>query len=200
MTSKHTVRAAACALILASFLPSLAVAQVIDPAARRIDAFDHALLSATRAHDLPGRIAVLTPAVAEVFNASAMAQFIVGPRWTGLQTADRAAISAALQRYMTARLAHDLADSHGPTFTIDPNVQSRGPDKLVHTLVADPNETPDRLDYRMRQYGGAWKIVDLYYNGVSELTTERADLASTLATGGTAALIARIDAATAQQR
>ena len=51
------------------------------------------------------------------------------------------------------------------------------------------------LNYRMRQAGDAWKVIDVYYNGsISQLTTQRSDFASSLASGGAKALIAKLDA------
>jgi phospholipid transport system substrate-binding protein len=52
------------------------------------------------------------------------------------------------------------------------------------------------LLYRMRQTAGGWKIIDVYYDGVSQLTTRRADFAQPLATGGAAGLLSHLDALT----
>ena len=53
------------------------------------------------------------------------------------------------------------------------------------------------LAYRMRQDGGSWKVIDVFYNStISQLTTQRSDFASTLSSGGAKALIAKLDAQT----
>ena len=169
----------------------------VDPAAVQIDALDRGLISVTRTPTQRERVATLAPVIAQTFNPSVMASFVVGAGWARMTPADQSAIAAALSRYMTGRLAREFATAQNATITIDPTVQVRGVDKVVRTVVSTPGDTPDRLDYRMRAYGGVWKVIDVYYNGVSELTTRRADLAATLATGNVAALVTRIDATTA---
>src|SRR5438552_19079444 len=47
-----------------------------------------------------------------------------------------------------------------------------------------PYTTLFRSLYRMHEVNGTWKIVDVYSNGVSELTLRRSDFAAMLAAGG----------------
>jgi phospholipid transport system substrate-binding protein len=44
----------------------------------------------------------------------------------------------------------------------------------------------------MRESGGAWRILDVVAEGVSQLAVQRADLASTVSGGGAAALTKRL--------
>jgi phospholipid transport system substrate-binding protein len=65
---------------------------------------------------------------------------------------------------------------------------------VVTTRIGAPGSTPVVISYRMRQSGGAWKIIDVFYNGsISQLTTRRADFSATLAQGGATALIAHLN-------
>ena len=50
----------------------------------------------------------------------------------------------------------------------------------------------DTLFYRMREAGGTWKIVDVISGGVSNLALQRADLASTVQSGGVSALVKKL--------
>lgn len=165
-------------------------AQTAAPAIAMIESFDHALLAATAPGG--GGARTLSPAIDRAFNVPIMAQFVVGPTWRQLAEADQQSIIAALRRYVTARFAHDFAEGAAQTIVVDPAVQSRGLDQLVRTQATSPGEEPDRLDYRLRLYGNEWRVIDVYYNGVSELTTQRADAASALQTGGAAALVLRL--------
>jgi phospholipid transport system substrate-binding protein len=46
----------------------------------------------------------------------------------------------------------------------------------------------------MREAAGGWKIIDVFLNGyVSELAMRRSDFASTLASGGAPALVAKMN-------
>lgn len=186
--------AAVTALLVAGTANS---APLPDRASAQIDVLDGALISAGRAATMRERATVLSPIVSRMFNVGVMARFVVGGAWAQMARPDQEAVVAALARYMTARLGHEFANAPNVTLTIDPVVQVRGEDEVVRTVLVESGQAPDHLDYRMREYAGAWKVIDVYYNGVSELTTRRADLAATLATGDTRALVARIDATTA---
>jgi phospholipid transport system substrate-binding protein len=190
--------AAAALLALSAFGAPPALAQTPDPAATRIAAFDDVLLAAM--HLKTGRGQAIAPAIDSTFNVGAMAEFIVGASWAKFSPSDKQAVTVALTKYTVARFAHDFDAFDGQQFFLDPNVQSRGPDKLVRTKITDPGDTPDLVDYRMRAYNGDWKIIDVYYNGVSELATQRADVASTLATGDVAALVTKIEQAAEKLR
>ena len=72
-------------------------------------------------------------------------------------------------------------------------MKTHGPDKLVKTTIVAPGSAPDTLIYRMRDYGGTWKVVDVYYNGISQVALQRSQLAGALASGGARALVRGLD-------
>ena len=61
-----------------------------------------------------------------------------------------------------------------------------------------PSGAPVSLLYRLRGSGGAWKVIDVYYDGVSQLTLRRSDFTASLAQGGPKALIAHLDSLSAK--
>jgi len=65
--------------------------------------------------------------------------------------------------------------------------------------IVEPHDSSS-VNYRLRQYSGAWKVIDVYYQGVSQLATERADFAGVLAAGGPPALVAKLNELTAKMR
>jgi phospholipid transport system substrate-binding protein len=50
----------------------------------------------------------------------------------------------------------------------------------------------------MRQSDGVWKVVDVYYGAISQLTTRRSDFAAPLASGGAKGLIAHLETTSAK--
>ena len=74
-------------------------------------------------------------------------------------------------------------------------MDTRGPDKLVHTDLISGGGAPIDLTYRMRQADtGQWKIIDVYFNGsISQLSQQRSDFASTLQSGGAPALVTKLN-------
>lgn len=180
---------AAGLFLLGGNLMGSAFAQGANPAATALRF--NSVLIASMHHDT----ARLPQAVADEFNASVMAAFIVGPAWSTMSSADQGSVAAALRRYLAARFADAFDADDGERLVVDPNVQSRGADVLVRTDIAHSDGAHTHLDYRMRAYDGQWRIIDVFLDGVSQLTTQRADLAA-IAPGGAPALVARLDAAT----
>ena len=197
------VTSALCALALvggvapALMTPISAEAQASDPAAQQVQRFDDTLLATMkqgRSLGFQGRYRKLEPAVKQTFDLPLMIRFAVGTSWSGLSASDQAALLAAFTRYSTSTWAKNFASYSGQRFQVG-TVDTRGPDKLVHTQLVSPSDSTD-LAYRMRQTtGGQWKVIDVYFNGsISQLSQQRADYASTLQSGGATALVQKINA------
>ena len=175
---------------------SHAFAADADPAVARVQSLDDAIAQAARKGELRG--GKMRQTLDQAFNLAVMAQVAVGATWSTLSAPDRASILESLSRYTEARFAHEFKDYGGAPMVIDPNVQTRGLDKLVRAEVREPGEAPQKIGYRLREYGGQWRVIDVIYNGVSQLATQRADFADALQNGGAAALVKKLDAATAK--
>ena len=170
-----------------------------DAAATQIEAFYPVLLDTMKHAETlgaNGRAAKLKPTIAGLFNVPAMAQFAVGPRWQTMSAPQQQSIVDALTRYTVRTYAHNFSGYTDETFRVDPHPASHGPDKLVKTTLTSSGANPVSLSYRMREYNGSWKVIDVYYNAVSQVTAQRADFASTLATGGAPALVQKLDGQT----
>ena len=151
---------------------------------------------------LQGRYHRLEPVVARAYDIATMTRFAVGTSWTAIPVAQQQRLSEAFDRLTVASYAHNFDGYSGESFQTDPNVRTVGPDKVVttETHLTSPHGAPVSIAYRMRQSGGAWKIIDVFYNGsISQLTTRRADFAAALAQGGPAALIAHLNALVEKQ-
>jgi phospholipid transport system substrate-binding protein len=190
------VGAAAAGAYLAA--APLARAAAADPSAQVIDGLDAGLLDtmkAAKGSSERDRYHRLEPVVARSFDFSTMTRFAVGPTWSSIPAGQQQQLIDGLQRLTVASYVHNFNGYSGERFELDPNVVTRGPDKVVTTRLISPGEAPVVIRYRMREAGGGWKIIDVFYNGsISQLTTRRSDFAATLAQGGAPALIAHINA------
>ncbi len=192
-------RATYAALMLSLALagaPAAVHAQQTDPAAAQIQKFDDAVLDVmkrAKALGPRGRADALGPVIERTFDLSDMTRFAVGTAWSGLSADDRAALVKAFSRMTVATYAHNFDSYGGEKFSVG-KVDTRGPDKLVHTELTGSG-APTELAYRMRQNGGVWKVIDVYYNStISSLLGQRSEYASTLASGGAAALVRKLNA------
>ena len=181
---------------LSSLMAPALVRAAADPAVPTIESFDAALIQTMKKGPAgaQARFKTIEPAVNTAFDLPAMVKFAVGPGWDMIAPADQASLLTAFTRFTAANYAHNFESYSGQTLKVLPDVQTRGADKLVKTELNDGGSvTP--LTYRMRQSGGAWKVIDVYYNGsISQLTTQRSDFSATLASGGAKALVQKLNA------
>jgi phospholipid transport system substrate-binding protein len=140
-----------------------------------------------------GRFSKMEPAVRSAYNLQAMMRVATGAYWAKMSSADQAALVTAFGRFSAATYAHNFDDYSGQKFVIS-GVDTRLPDKLVRTQLVIPPGGPITLVYRMRQEDGRWRIIDVFYNGtISQLAQQASDFSATLATGGAAALIKKLN-------
>lgn len=189
-----SVTLAVASTMLAS--ASVALAASTDPAGQKIEAFNDALIRTMKAGKGAGadaRFNIIAPAVDAAFDLPAMTGFAVGPNWSTMSPADRTAVTAAFRRFTIANYVKNFDSYNGQKIALVGDVQTRGVDKLVRTEMTGGGDKVT-LSYRMRQSGGAWKVIDVFYNGsISQLTTQRSDFSATLNQGGAKALIAKLN-------
>ena len=183
--------------IMSFSAPLPAMAQASDPAATTVAALDNGLLAimhAGGAAGQAGRARQIAPVIDRAFDLPLMARLSVGPAWNSFAAHDQQALIAAFRAMTVAQYAKNFDGWSGERFTMQPQVDTRGTDRLVRTVLTSPGGTSEALDYRLRQDGGVWKIIDVYYrNAISQLATRRSDFAAVVAKGGAPALIAHLD-------
>lgn len=184
-------------LAVALGIPSSVMAQAVDPAAAPAKRLSDGLLAIMKAGagaGFQGRVARIAPVVDSALDLPLMTRLVVGAPWASASAADQAAVVAAFRRMTIARYASSFKSFGGESFTIDPKIEARGPDRLVHTRLVRPRGTPVILDYRLRQSGGQWRIIDIYYqSAISQIATQRSDFARIIATGGLKGLTAHLN-------
>jgi phospholipid transport system substrate-binding protein len=184
----------AAAVLLAPIAPVMA--QATDPARATVESLNDGLLAimkAGKAAGVAGRTARIGPVVDRAFDLPLMTRLVVGPAWNSMSSADQTALVAAFRRMTIGQYARNFDNWSGEKFVVAPQVEERGGDKLVRTTLSGSG-APVAISYRLRQSGGEWKIIDVFYkNSISQLATRRADFASVLASGGPKALIQHLD-------
>jgi phospholipid transport system substrate-binding protein len=192
MRSIRPLLAAGAAALALALAPA---ARAADDPVSQVQGLDSALVAMMKdSGSVKGRYAKIKPAVERAFDMPAMTRFAVGAPWSSYSDADKAAVIAAFTRLSAASYASNFDSFTGQSFTVDPKVDERGPDRLVHTKLIVAHHAPVDIVYRMRESGGSWKIIDIFYQGsISQLTTKRSDFAASAATGAQA-LVAHLNA------
>ena len=185
-------------------LPTPVAAQVSDPAIATVEVLDNGLLTIMHGGATAGqagRERQIAPVVDRSFDIPLMTRLSVGPAWLSFSAHDQGALITAFRAMTIAQYAHNFDGWSGQRFTVTPQVVTRGLDKVVRTSLAGTDGAAEPLNYRLRQNGGQWKIIDVYYRSdISQLSTRRSDFASVLANGGAPALIARLNQLAASPR
>ncbi|QYE34545.1 ABC transporter substrate-binding protein [Polymorphobacter sp. PAMC 29334] len=183
------------ALLLACATGAAAAPAPSDPAAV-VGAFNASLLATMKEGKglgLSGRTAKLLPLVKATHDMPAMTRLVAGPAWATTAPADKTALTDAFTRHSVVAYATNFASFDGQRFTVQPKVDMRGEDALVHAaIVAKDGTTP--LNYRLHKTDGGWRIVDVYADGISQIAVQRAEFAGTIKAGGAAALAAKLNA------
>jgi phospholipid transport system substrate-binding protein len=189
---------AALAAALACALGGAAGAQEgQDPAVPVIAAFDQGLIEAMKggkALGTEGRYRRLLPLVERTFDLPSMTRFAVGPAWSGFAPGDQEALVRAFGRLSAANLAHNFDSFGGEQIKLSPTVDTRGPDKLVHTEIVGADGQGTQLNYRMRKAAAGWRVIDVYYGAISQLLAQRSDFSAAVAAGGAPALLKSLNA------
>lgn len=182
---------AASVAVALSAVPVAAVAA--EPAAETVERLHGGLLTIMRTGGSKAvRARTIAPVVDRTFDIPLMTRLAVGPKWNSIPAAQQAGLVEAFRDLTVSQYAKNFDSFGGEKFVLG-GVDARGADKLVRTTL-NSGKTRETLNYRLRNSGGQWKIVDVYYrNAISQLATRRADFARVLGKGGAPALIAHLN-------
>ena len=167
-----------------------------DPAAAQVQSLDASLLNSMHAGSQMSaaeRYRRLEPVIGKVFDLPLMTRLAVGPSWGNFSSEQQQAVVAAFTRLTIASYAHNFREFGGEKFEVDAGVVSRDSDKLVRGRIVPLHDAPANLIYRLRESAGMWKVIDVIYDGVSELTMHRSDFSAAVASGGASALVTHLN-------
>ena len=141
-----------------------------------------------------GRYDRLAPVLKETYDTPFMAEKSVGRHWKQATPAEQVELVETFSRFMISNYAGRFDGYSGQSFETLGEEPSAQETVLVRTRLIEPQGEGVKLDYRLREVGGNWKIVDVYLNGtVSELALRRSEYASLIKRDGWQALIAALD-------
>lgn len=137
--------------------------------------------------DVKARADGIGSTLAETFDFPAMIRVAVGPKWKAFTPEQQGALTEAFGRYFTATYATRLAQAAGGTFSVKPQSETRGPNQVVQTEVANRDGDTSQVDFLL---GPDNRVQDVYLNGnVSEVASLRGSFAEPLKAGGADALL-----------
>ena len=191
------MRSLIAAVVVVAVASQATTAQAADPASDTVQTLQSGLLTIMKAGSSAGqsgRARLISPVIDRTFDIPLMTRLAVGPSWTSIAASDQSQLVSAFRDLTVSEYAKNFDGFSGERFVIAPQVETRGGDKLVRTTLSPPKGDPESLNYRLRESGGQWKIIDVYYrNSISQLATRRSDFAAVLKKGGAKALINHLE-------
>ena len=141
------------------------------------------------------RIHGMTALLFDVADVPLIARLVLGRHWNAASDAQRTAYLDAFKVYAVDSLAARFANLDGGVkFTVQDRctmVDQR--DSLLATDVTRPaRPQPLRIDWRVRETAGSYRLIDVTIEGVSLVVTNRSEFDSVVARRGLDALIAQI--------
>lgn len=150
----------------------------------------HAALEASP-HDPPGscnwRAATLTPVVAAVFDAAAIARLVLRTHWSTADESQHAAFVAALQDNIVLSYARHFGNGAGQRFVID-GEEPQGRFVRIRAQLPRSGQPAVTFDYLLHEADG-WRIVNVFADGVSDAAVRRSQYDSLVGERGIDGLI-----------
>jgi phospholipid transport system substrate-binding protein len=120
------------------------------------------------------------------FDVPSISRFVLARYWRAATDAERAEFTQLFETLVVQSYAARFSQYSGETFKID-NVVKDQPDPgdaIVHCHVQATGQEPVRADWRLKDTGGHYRIVDVKIEGVSMVQTFRDEFASVIRTNG----------------
>ncbi len=123
--------------------------------------------------------------VEKAFDIDGIARFILGPYWRSASEQQRTNFEQAFKTYMIDVYWSDFSQYSGQQLTVRGEHPESANTTIVDTEIVQSNgKPPVKVDWRVVQAKGAYKIADVSIAGVSELITYRQEFSNVIAQSG----------------
>jgi len=181
-----TAGAMATASLLLAGLPRLAFAQA-DGAATFIDDMAKraiGILQAGGAATAQGK-AQFTQILNQGFDLPTIGRFVLGRYWNSATPQQQREYMDLFERMIVETYSRRFQNYQGETLVVKgTRAVGNGNDTLVATEIRQKDGPPISVDWRVRQAGGGYKVVDVIVARVSMSVTQRDEFASVIAQNG----------------
>jgi phospholipid transport system substrate-binding protein len=185
------------ALCLAGLLAGAAAASAANGAEALIDRLTKEavrILRTTEAHSR-ARAAGLRAILERGFDLPYLARLAVGRSWRDLSDGERREFTRIFTHWALATQSTRLGRYAGEDSTVEGSQPAGRGDTMVATRIRGGKlPQPIQVDWRVREEGGAWRVIDVVVEGVSMVITCRGEFQAIVDRGGVAALQAELAA------
>ncbi len=119
----------------------------------------------------------------ESFDMNTIGRFAIGNNWKVATPAQQAEYTKLFNQMIVRVYSKRFSDYKGQKFEVKSS-RAEGKDTMVTSFIVPTDGPQVQVDWRVRNKGGSYKVVDIVVEGVSMSQTQRADFASVIQRGG----------------
>jgi phospholipid transport system substrate-binding protein len=130
------------------------------------------------------RAQILLPAVQRAFNLRQLLQSSVGFKWRNIPPATQTELLSVFTDYTVDNYVANFDSYNGQRIEVMPQTRTVGPDTIVSSQIVSTSGDTNTIDYVMRTYPQGWQAVDVLFNHISRVATQRSDFSSLVGSDG----------------
>ena len=119
----------------------------------------------------------------ESFDMNTIGRFSLGNNWNKATTAEQQEYLKLFNNMIVKVYSKRFSDYKGQKFDVR-SARPENKDTVVTSFIVPSDGPQVQVDWRVRNKGGSYKVVDIIVEGVSMSQTQRADFASVIQRGG----------------
>jgi|TARA_R110001583_G_scaffold17679_2_gene71377 phospholipid transport system substrate-binding protein len=117
------------------------------------------------------------------FEMDQVARFVLGRYWRSLSDQELGEFADLLQKYLALNYASKFKDFDGEKFVVGESFENKK-DTFVNSQVVRPDGPPVKIVWRLREFDGNLRIIDVSIEGISMGITQRDEFASVIQNNG----------------
>jgi len=168
------------------------VLQAGEAPVQTVAAFQSALVEAAAMAPCSARVSHLSAAVDALFDMPGIAQRVLRRHWAGLEPEARRAFVQRLHTQVALGYAANFK-AHDPQFDEVQLQRQQGQRAQVQSALLRADKPPVPFSYLLASREGAWRIVNVVVEGVSELSLRSAQYGDLIDRDGFDALLDRMN-------
>ncbi len=120
----------------------------------------------------------------ESFDMNTIARFSLGTYWKAATPAQQQEYLKLFNNLIVKVYSKRFSDYKGQKFEVKSARKETDKDSVVTSFIVPTDGPQVQVDWRVRNKGGSYRVVDIVVEGVSMSQTQRADFASVINRGG----------------
>lgn len=120
----------------------------------------------------------------ESFDMAAIGRFALGRNWKTATPAQQSEYQKLFKEMIVKTYSRRFKEYNGQKVEVKSVRADGATDAIVSSVIIPPSGPEVAVDWRVRQVGGGYKVVDILVEGVSMALTQRSDFSSVIQRGG----------------